>query len=182
MLLATTMSATCSLLLFDPPSTDAGVDLFDYDCNPLPSPSTPSSYAQSDDDSDDEDEEEHNIRVAPYWQAHRHLFESHGYHLDTCKDVRQFYLRYWETRNIQQSIQSCAGYKSACREDDNELCKDESLVSLPPLDTAALFPLVPLLADPHLACLLAAAPIRLIVRSIVHTCSYTPFWLTAVGS
>ena len=89
------------------------------------------SYSSDDDSDEDEDEDEYNFRVAPYWQAYRHLFESHGYHLDTCKDVRQFYLRYWETRNIQQSIQSCAGYRSACREgrEDNELCKDEGLVS-----------------------------------------------------
>lgn len=130
MLLASPMSVTCSLLRFDS-STDIGVDLFDCDCIHSPS-STSSSSAPSDDDSDeDEDEDEHNLRVAPHWQAYRNLFESHGYHLDTCKDVRQFYLRYWETRNIQQSIQSCAGYKSACREDrdDNELCRDEGLVS-----------------------------------------------------
>ena len=130
MLLPSTMNMTCSMLCLDPPLPSAGmdVDIFDYDCNR----SASSSYASSDDDdSDDEDEDEHNDRVAPHWQAYRHLFESHGYHLDTCKDVRQFYLRYWETRNIQQSIQSCAGYNSACREDrdENELCKDEGLVS-----------------------------------------------------
>jgi len=126
------MNLTCSLLCLDPPlpPIDIDVDIFDYDydCNRSTSSSDPSS---DDDDSDDEDEDEHNVRVAPHWQAYRHLFESHGYHLDTCKDVRQFYLRYWETRNIQQSIQSCAGYNSACREDrdENELCKDEGLVS-----------------------------------------------------
>ena len=133
MLLAATMNVNCSLLCFDP-SADPDVDVFHHACTRSPSPSTPSPYVSSDDDSDEdevEDEDEHNLRVAPYWQAYRHLFESHGYHLDTCKDVRQFYLRYWETRNIQQSIQSCAGYNSACREDrdDNELCKDEGLVS-----------------------------------------------------
>jgi len=132
MLLPTTMNLTCSLLCLDPPlpSADIDIDAFDYDCSRSTSP----SYASSDDDSDDEDEDEHNVRVAPHWEAYRHLFESHGYHLDTCKDVRQFYLRYWETRNIQQSIQSCAGYNSACREDrdDNELCKDEGLVSRSP--------------------------------------------------
>jgi len=81
------------------------------------------------DDSDDEDEDEHNRRVTPHWQSYRYLFESRGYRLDTYKDVRQFYLRYWETRNIKRSIESCAGYKRACREgrDDDELCKDEGL-------------------------------------------------------
>ena len=137
MLLSATMNLTCPLPYLDQPlpSADVDVDAYDYDC----SRSTSSSYASSDDDSDDEDEDErNNVRVAPHWESYRHLFESHGYHLDTCKDVRQFYLRYWETRNIQQSIQSCAGYNSACREDrdENELCKDEGLVSplliLPP--------------------------------------------------
>jgi len=129
MLLPSTMNLTCSLLCLDPPlpSTDIDVDMFDYDYDC----STPPSYVSSDDDDDSDDEDELNVRVAPHWQAYRHLFESHGYHLDTCKDVRQFYLRYWETRNVQQSIQSCAGYNSACREDrdENELCKDEGLVS-----------------------------------------------------
>lgn len=128
---------TCSPLSSDPsfPSAGIRVDVFDHDCSRSPSPTTSSSYHSSDDDdsddSDDEDEDEYNVRVAPHWQAYRHLFESRGYHLDTYKDVRQFYLRYWETRNIQHSIQSCAGYRSACREDrdDNELCRDEGLVS-----------------------------------------------------
>lgn len=136
MLLAAAMTVTCSPLSSDPsfPSADIDVDVFGRDCNYSPSPPPSSSYASSDGDTSDDDsddEDEHNFRVAPHWQAYRHLFESRGYHLDTCKDVRQFYLRYWETRNIQQSIQSCAGYRSACREgrDDNELCKDEGLVS-----------------------------------------------------
>ena len=128
------MIATCLPLSSDPPfpSTDIGCDMFGYDCNrSLSPPTSSSSDDDSDEDSDDEDEDEYNFRVAPHWQAYRQLFESHGYHLDTCKDVRQFYLRYWETGNIQQSIQSCAGYRSACREDrdDNELCRDEGLVS-----------------------------------------------------
>ena len=147
MLLPTTMNLTCSLVYLDQPlpSADAEVDILDFDCGL----STSSSYASSDDDSDDEDDEDErdNVRVAPHWEAYRHLFESHGYHLDTCKDVRQFYLRYWETRNIQQSIQSCAGYNSACREDrdENELCKDEGLVSpllYPPSPSVGLLALI----------------------------------------
>jgi len=126
------MTVACSPLSSDPSFSSAGivVDVFNHDCNRSPSPTFyPSSDDEDDGDSDDEDEDEYNIRVAPYWQTHRHLFESRGYHLDTCKDVRQFYLRYWETANIQHSIQSCVGYRSACRGDDNELCKDEGLVS-----------------------------------------------------
>ena len=133
------MTVTCSPLTSDPPfslaSARIALEVFEYDyIRSLPSTAS-SPYISSDDDSngeDEEDEDEHNHRIAPHWQAYRHLFESHGYHLDTCKDVRQFYLHYWETRNIQRSIQSCAGYQSACREnrDDNELCRDEGLVSL----------------------------------------------------
>lgn len=129
------MTITRSPLTSDPPfssvSTNTDVDVFDRDFAPPPSPSTSSPYLSSDDSSDDEDEDEDELdhHVAPRWQTYRHLFESRGYHLDTCKDVRQFYLHYWETRKIQQSIESCAGYRSACREDrgDNELCKDEGL-------------------------------------------------------
>ena len=130
----------CSPLSSDPsfPSAAIRIDAFSHDCTRSPSSTTSSLDPSSDDDDDDsdndesdEDEDEFNVRVAPHWQAYRYLFESRGYHLDTCKDVRQFYLRYWETGNIQQSTQSCAGYGSACREgrDDNDLCKDEGLVS-----------------------------------------------------
>ena len=128
LLLAARMTVTCSPLSSNPPFPSAGIklDVFGHDCNYLPS-----TVTSDDDDSDDEDEDECNVRVAPHWQAYRHLFESRGYHLDTCKDVRQFYLRYWETGDIQHEIQSLAGYRSASREgrDDNELCKDEGLVS-----------------------------------------------------
>lgn len=153
MLMAATMAIACSPLPSDPSFLSAGVNIdavrHNRTLTPSLSPSASSSYASSDDDSDDsDDEDEHNLRVAPHWQAYRHLFESHGYHLDTYKDVRQFYLRYWETRNIQQSIQCCAGYKSACREDrdDNELCKDEGLVS-PRLPGAASSLLLSLFLD-----------------------------------
>ena len=159
--LATAMTVTCSPLSSDLSFLSVDIDVDVFDCNPPPSPSTCSSSVSSDDDSDGEDDDERNFRVAPHWQAHRHLFESHGYHLDTCKDVRQFYLRYWETRNIQQNIQSCAGYKSACREDkdDNELCRDEGLVSPLPAGTTSF--LLPLSVDSRsaIAGLLAVIPV-----------------------
>lgn len=132
------MTIAFSPLSSDPPfpstSVDIQLDVFDHDCIPSSSPFASSPSTSSDDDSDSEDEDDEdedddgNHRVAPHWQSYRHLIESRGYHLDTCKDVRQFYLRYWEARNIQHKIESCAGYRSACRE-DNELCKDEGLVS-----------------------------------------------------
>lgn len=124
-------------LTSDPPFSSTTIDIdvgpFDYDPMLSPSPTPFSPYASAGGDSDKEDEEEdedeHNHRVAPHWESYRHLFESRGYRLDTCRDVRRFYLHYWKTRNIQQSIESCAGYRAACREGrgDNELCKDEGL-------------------------------------------------------
>ena len=150
------MTIARSPLTSDPPFPFTSVDIieleaFDHDDNdPSPSPSASYPCDQSDsegeddeDSEDDDDDDYHNHRVAPHWQSYRHLIESRGYQLDTCKDVRQFYLRYWEARNIQRNIQSCAGYRSACREgrDSNELCKDEGLVSssLPARRPSSLF-------------------------------------------
>lgn len=141
-----TMTVTCFPLTSDPPFSHASADIdtgvLARNRAPSPSPSTFTSCDSHDDDSDeeDEDEEEHNHRVAPHWPSYRHLFESCGYHLDTCKDVRQFYLNYWEARNFQQSIETFAGYRSACREDrsENELCKDEGLVSSRPTGALSL--------------------------------------------
>lgn len=130
------MTVTCSPLSSDPSFPSARIDsgAFRHNFDRSSSPLASTSHPPSDDDSDDEDEDEddYNLRVVPNWPVYCRLFESYGYHLDTYKDVRQFYLRYWETRNIQQNIQSCAGYRSACGEDrnDNDLCKDEGLVSL----------------------------------------------------
>lgn len=135
------MTIARSPLFSDPPFSFASIvielDALDHDRIPSPSPSASYPCALYDGNSGSEEEEEededdnddnHNHRVAPHWQSYRHLIESCGYHLDTCKDVRQFYLRYWQTRNTQHKIESCAGYRSACR-GDNELCKDEGLVS-----------------------------------------------------
>lgn len=133
------MTIARSPLTSDPPFSSTCVeiqlDVFDGDYIP---PHSPQLYDPYDDDSFGEEQDDcndnddnHNRRVAPHWQSYRYLIESHGYHLDTCKDVRQFFLRYWQTRNIQRNIESCAGYRSTCRDgrDGNELCKDEGLVS-----------------------------------------------------
>ena len=133
------MAIACSPLTPDPPflstSAETVLGVLDHDL-PSPSPSAYYPYPSYDNDSDsegedDEDDDDRNHRVTPHWPSYRHLFESRGYHLDTCNDVRQFYLRYWETGSIQHNVESCAGYRSACREgrDGNELCKDEGLVS-----------------------------------------------------
>lgn len=133
-------------LTSDPPFSSTTIDIgagrFDYDPTPIAFSPNVSPGDYSDEEDEEEDEDEHNHRVAPHWESYRHLLESRGYHLDTCRDVRRFYLHYWKTRNIQQSLESCAGYRSACREGrhDNELCKDEGLVSARPRETTSLLP------------------------------------------
>jgi hypothetical protein len=75
-----------------------------------------------------EDESEFNIRLVPVWDSFRILFEERGYHLDTCRDVRQFYLRYWESRNMQSSMMNSAGYSLALKGEEDELCRDPGFV------------------------------------------------------
>ena len=82
----------------------------------------------------DYDEEEINARISPYWCSYRALIESHGFRLDTCKDVKQWYHEYWaaqasEGRAVTRDL---PGYIRACRSpDEDELCQDAGLVSCP---------------------------------------------------
>jgi hypothetical protein len=78
------------------------------------------------------DEDAYDIRLNPIWDNYRGFFEQWGYHLDTCRDVKLFYLRYWESRNIEAAILTSPGYCRALRGEENELCKDAGLVSLNP--------------------------------------------------
>lgn len=77
-----------------------------------------------------DDEDAYDIRLNPVWDNYRLFFENYGYHLDTCRDVKLFFLRYWESRNIEAAILTSPGYCRALRGDENELCKDAGLVSL----------------------------------------------------
>ena len=52
----------------------------------------------NEDDKDEEDEEAINARRSPYWPRYRYFMISHGYRLDTCRDVKKFYEDYWERR------------------------------------------------------------------------------------
>ncbi|KAJ3516628.1 hypothetical protein NLJ89_g1007 [Agrocybe chaxingu] len=57
--------------------------------------SPPSSPTSSEDSSADDDEV--NRRIQPFWPKYQLLFKARGYHLDTVKDVKNFY-----SRQIQQ--------------------------------------------------------------------------------
>lgn len=96
-----------------------------------------SSYSswEETDEEDEEDEEAINARRSPYWPRYRYFMISHGYRLDTCRDVKKFYEDYWERRRQEEpgvlSVGGCVGYNYACRErDESALCRDVGLVSV----------------------------------------------------
>ncbi len=103
---------------------------------PRPPPHEPPS--PSDDDSDDNasqsslDEDDVNRRMTPNWCAYRTIIEARGFRLDTCKDVKQWYQEYWALQASQGRAitKELPGYLRACRgQDENELCRDDGLVS-----------------------------------------------------
>jgi hypothetical protein len=69
------------------------------------------------------DEDYINSHVTPYWPAYQYTLENHGFHLDTVRDVKEFYGCHG---------QHLPGYSRACRGlDDDELCRDDGLVNAP---------------------------------------------------
>ena len=97
---------------------------------------------ESDDDSvlspissgDEYDDEDVNARRAPNWCAYRHVIERRGFRLDTCRDVKQWYQKYWEGLQARglDVPRDLPGYTRACSiKDENELCKDAGLVCTP---------------------------------------------------
>lgn len=95
------------------------------------------SDADSDSSSDDsstaslDDEDEINARCSPNWEFYRSTLLHHGFQLDTVKDVKQFYERYWSSGG-KKHLSSGAEYARACAfQDENALCKDPGLVSTP---------------------------------------------------
>lgn len=74
-----------------------------------------------------EDEDEVNARCTPNWEFHRSTLLQHDFHLDTVKDVKQFYERYWSSGGMKKPV---AEYSRACAFDNEDaLCKDPGLVS-----------------------------------------------------
>ena len=108
---------------------------------PRPAPHRPLSI--SDDECDDSsscasessvDEDAVNSRISPNWCSYKDVIACRGFRLDTCKDVKDWYHRYWasqvsEGRTVTKDL---PGYLRACRsQDENELCRDAGLVSWP---------------------------------------------------
>ncbi|KAI0079924.1 hypothetical protein K474DRAFT_1591059 [Panus rudis PR-1116 ss-1] len=80
--------------------------------------------------SSDYDDDDVNIRMVPNWCAYRRIIESHGFRLDTCRDVKLWYHQYWDTMRSQGCTVSkdLPGYARACSaDDDSALCKDAGL-------------------------------------------------------
>lgn len=93
------------------------------------------AISETSDCSLDDDDDSINTRITPYWPNYRGLIESRGYHLDTYRDVREFYKRYWERlkssgESEYEDLQYGQGYLRACNGCDDDLCKDAGLVHI----------------------------------------------------
>ncbi|KAH9926200.1 kinase-like domain-containing protein [Fomitopsis serialis] len=80
--------------------------------------------------SDEDDEDDVNHRIRPNWCGYRHIFQCRGFRLDTCRDVKQLYQRYWESLTSQgcNVSKDLPGYLRACSgRSDDELCPDVGL-------------------------------------------------------
>ncbi|CAA7271677.1 unnamed protein product [Cyclocybe aegerita] len=91
--------------------------------------SPPLSPTSSEDSSADDDEV--NRRIQPFWPKYQLLFKARGFHLDTVRDVKNFY-----SRRIQQppSDLFCRVPYFSSREEfqkDDALCPDAGLVCQP---------------------------------------------------
>ena len=97
-----------------------------------PSPSPSSSTSTSSDNSEEDYDISFNKRLSPSWETYRSLFEQLGYHLDTACDVRLYYEQHFPGGVIPDSPEAVCqrkAYKRACEMRDDELCRDEGLVS-----------------------------------------------------
>ncbi|KIM65301.1 hypothetical protein SCLCIDRAFT_1212469 [Scleroderma citrinum Foug A] len=71
------------------------------------------------------DDDQTNSRIDPHWSKYRNIFECHGYHLETVRDVKDYYRDY-----DVESYRMSPAYRRACAlQDDNALCKDPGLPS-----------------------------------------------------
>ncbi|KAI6099882.1 kinase-like domain-containing protein [Pisolithus croceorrhizus] len=67
------------------------------------------------------DEEQINSRLKPDWSKYRNVFECNGYHLETARDVKDYYLD-----NDRRS--TSPAYRRACAlQDEDALCEDPGL-------------------------------------------------------
>jgi len=81
------------------------------------------SEDESDDDDDSsEDDDDYNRRVVgPCWEAHRRLLERRGFRLDTYRDVKLFYERYWANADDHRCSDSYSRGCRNCNVNDNHL-------------------------------------------------------------
>ncbi|TFK55051.1 kinase-like protein [Heliocybe sulcata] len=101
-------------------STPRSHSRHDSDSESLSSPGTSHSF----------DEDEVNSRTTPYWPKYQVLLELKGIHLDTHRDVQEFYQQHCakqEPDNVHE-ITCQAGYINAFRCNDSDaLCPDPGL-------------------------------------------------------
>ena len=82
-----------------------------------------------------DDDDTLNTKITPCWLKYRCLIETHGYRLDTYRDVREFYEHYWERIRSKGEcdydyVHCGEGYLRACNGFDDDLCKDAGLVGI----------------------------------------------------
>lgn len=67
--------------------------------------------------SEDDDDDDYNKRlITPCWEAHRQLLQRRGFRLDTYRDVKKFYERYWaDAAEAGQNSSTGSQCPKACR-------------------------------------------------------------------
>ncbi|PCH38059.1 kinase-like protein [Wolfiporia cocos MD-104 SS10] len=97
--------------------------------SPEDSDSDSTATSSSSDSSFDEDAV--NARLSPNWCCYRAIIGKWGFRLDTCRDVKRFYQRYWDglvAQGCTISESDWPGYLRACNGGgDDDLCKDAGL-------------------------------------------------------
>lgn len=103
--------------------------------------SSEGSVSDEEDSSEDDDDEYNKRCVTPCWESHRRLLEKRGFRLDTFKDVKKFYERYWADTSVSEpccSSGACAGGGCRDRWNDNAIQGVDPLpIPKPDVGTAA---------------------------------------------
>ncbi|KAL5511252.1 hypothetical protein ACEPAH_4467 [Sanghuangporus vaninii] len=75
------------------------------------------------------DDDELNGRITPNWECYKKLLEHRGYHLETARDVKQYYERVFKGSILDSSVDVChkQGYARACQSNPETLCRDAGL-------------------------------------------------------
>lgn len=70
------------------------------------------------------DDDQTNTRLDPNWSKYRNIFECHGYHLETVRDVKDYYRHH----DMDERRMSPAYRRARALQDDDALCNDPGLV------------------------------------------------------